>query len=204
MRASFACTDLSSSSGPTRRSITCRTHADPGFGSTCSLCRAFSITLLKGPAARQRLGVNTCSPRAPLRGHQLQLSPLPDTPSTRTTVTALSAQRPPDWTMDKGVAAMALGSSRPTGSPVVAALPSGLTDVPSVRSRLANLLCPPSRWPRPLGPPESARSPPDLNGGHRTCPVAVSSQRSGGRKELHLRTLWASSPQPIRKDRPIA
>lgn len=46
------------------------------------------------------------------------------------TVTAQSAQRPPDWTHGRPVAALALRPNRPTGS-LAAALPPGLKDVSS-------------------------------------------------------------------------
>lgn len=46
------------------------------------------------------------------------------------TVTARSAQRPPDWTHERSVAALAFRPSRPTGS-LAAALSPGLKDVSS-------------------------------------------------------------------------
>lgn len=139
--------------------------------------------------------------------------PLPrlTTRSTRMTVTARPAHLPQGRTHGRPAAAPARRPSWPTGSQA-AALPRGLKDVSSRSPR-----SPAASWalaereprrlptPQPLagGSPESARSPPDLNGGHQAGPAAVSSQRSLGRKERRLRTLRAARRPPISKDRPI-
>lgn len=201
-RASFACTDLASSSWSTRRGTTCRIYADLGFGSICSLYLALLHHFKKGSCLAAAPG------RKPLffkaSRTSLLLSPLPDTRSTQMTVTARSVQRPPDWTHGRSVAALALRPSRPTGS-LAAALSPGLKDVSSRSPRFAaaSWELGGARDPLPHRSPASARSPPDLNGGHQAGPAAVSSQRSTRRKELRLRTLRAANRPPIRKDRPI-
>lgn len=172
------------------------------LGQSAACIWPFSITLKKGLAARQRLGVNPCS--LGHRGHRSRCPLCLTLRSTRMTVNVRSAQRPPDWTHGRPVAALALRPNRPTSSPAAApaARPQGrVLAVPSARSRLVGPGG--ARDPLPRRSPASARSPPDLNGGHQAGPAAVSSQRSPGRKKLRLRTLRASSGPPIRKDRPI-
>lgn len=94
----------------------------------------FSIPLKKGLCRKAAPGRESLFSRAPRTS--FPLSPLPDTRSTRMTVTAQSAQRPPGWTHGRPVAALALRLNRPT-DPLAAALPPGLKDVSSRSPRLA-------------------------------------------------------------------
>lgn len=141
---------------------------------------------------------------------------LPDTRSTRMTVAARSAaHRPRDWTHGRRAAALALGPSRPYGSPRP---PPGLRDVSwrpvrPVHGRLAGPgrgARPAARQPRghcrrPVPRASPARSPPDLNGGHQAGP-ARRLQPTEPRAEGTALTHAPGPPgrPPIRKDRPIA
>lgn len=111
--------------GEAQPAVSTRILASGQFGAHI---RPFSITLKKAPGRELLIF------RAPRIS--LELSPLPDTRSTRMTVTAGSALRPPDWTQGRPVAALALRPNRPTGS-LAAALPPGLKDVSSRSPRFA-------------------------------------------------------------------